>query len=141
MLSNADNGTKLTRHAADRMAHRSISSEVIESVIEFGRVVFTRGAMIYAIGRKEVERYRQEDIDLSDCEGVQVVCSTEGTILTVYRNHSFRGLRPGLGRGRNRPAGRSPRCSITVASCTRAGPSSTPSGARRSRSTPATAWT
>ena len=108
MLNNSktNGGTRLTQHATVRMAHRSISSEVIESVIEFGRVVFTRGAMIHAIGRKEVERYRQEDIDLSDCEGVQVVCSLEGTILTVYRNHSFRGLRTGLGRGRKRPAGR-----------------------------------
>lgn len=108
MLSNSKTnaGTRLTQHAAARMAHRSISSEVIESVIEFGRVVFTRGAMIHAIGRNEVVRYRQEDIDLSDCEGVQVVCSTDGAVLTVYRNHDFRGLRAGLGRGRKWPAGR-----------------------------------
>jgi len=113
--SNANGGTRLTQHATVRMAHRSISSEVIESVIEYGRVVYTRGAMIHAIGRKELERYRQdEDIDLSDCEGVQVVCSTEGTVLTVYRNHSFRRLRSGLGCGRNRPAGRSRRRSLAA---------------------------
>jgi hypothetical protein len=105
--SNANGETRLTQHAMLRMAHRSISSEIIESVIEYGRVVYTRGAMIHAIGRKEVERYRQEeDIDLSDCEGVQVVCSLEGAVLTVYRNHSFRGLRTGLGRGRKQPPGR-----------------------------------
>ena len=107
--SNANGGTRLTQHATVRMTHRSISPEDIESVIEFGRVVYTRGAMIYAIGRKEVEQYLLEDIDLSDCEGVQVVCSMEGTILTVYRNHDFRGLRVGLGRGRNRPTGHSRR--------------------------------
>lgn len=84
------------------MTHRGIQSEVIDLVIEYGRAVYTRGAVIHAIGRKEVERYRQ-DIDLSDCEGVQVVCSMDGTILTVYRNHNFRGLRSGLGRGRFRP--------------------------------------
>jgi hypothetical protein len=104
--SKANGEKSLTQHATERMAHRSISSEVVEAVIEFGRVVFTRGAMIHAIGRKEVERYRQEEIDLSHCEGVQVVCSTEGTVLTVYRNHCFRGLRSGRGRGRKRPAGR-----------------------------------
>jgi len=117
MLNNSKtNGrTRLTQHATVRMAHRGISFETIESVIEFGRVVYTRGAMIHAIGRKEVERYQQEeDIDLSDCEGVQVVCSTEGTVLTVYRNHSFRGLRSGLGRGRKQPAGRSRRRSLTA---------------------------
>jgi hypothetical protein len=117
MLSNCNESgeIKLTQHALMRMAHRNIASEIIESVIEYGRVVYTRGAMIHAIGRKEVERYRQEeDIDLSDCDGVQVVCSTEGTVLTVYRNQSFRGLRSGLGRGRNRPAGSSHRRCLTA---------------------------
>lgn len=95
--------TRLTQHASERMIHRCISSEVIESVIDYGRVIYTRGAIVHAIGRKEVERYRHENIDISACEGVQVVCSKEGTVLTVYRNQSFRGLRTGLGRGRFRP--------------------------------------
>lgn len=98
------NSTTLTRHATTRMAHRGIQPDVIEHVIEYGRTVYTRGAIVYAIGRKEVERYRQEDIDLSEYEGVQVVCTTDGAVLTVYRNHDFRGLRTGLGRGRYRPA-------------------------------------
>ncbi len=102
--NHVNDGTRLTQHATARMAHRGITAEVIETVLEYGRVVYTRGAMIHAIGRKEVERYQEEDIDLSECEGVQVVCSSEGTVLTVYRNHSFRGLRTGLGRGRYRPA-------------------------------------
>lgn len=98
-------GSRLTRHAKARMTHRSISAEVVEMVVEYGRTIHTRGAVIHAVGRKEVERFREEDdIDLSDCEGVQVVCSTEGNVLTVYRNHDFSGLRTGLGRGRYRPA-------------------------------------
>ncbi len=113
--SNVNCDTKLTQHATVRMARRRISSEVIESVIEYGRVVYTRGAMIYAIGRKEVERYRQEEgIDLSDCEGVQVICSMEGTVLTTYLNRNFRGLRTGLGRGRFRPPGLGRRPPATV---------------------------
>ena len=59
LTSNKANGdTRLTQRATERMAHRSIPSEVIESVIEYGRVVYTRAAMIHAIGRKEVERSR-----------------------------------------------------------------------------------
>jgi hypothetical protein len=77
---------------------------MVDVVLEYGRRVFTRGAIIYAIGRKEVARYRYEGLDLSNCEGVQVVCLMDGTVLTVYRNHDFRGLRTGLGRGRYRPA-------------------------------------
>ena len=64
--ANATDSTTLTRHATARMAHRGIQPEVIEQVIEYGRTVYTRGAVVYAIGRKEVEWYRQEDIDLSD---------------------------------------------------------------------------
>lgn len=90
-----------TRHAAARMSHRGIRTGDVDLVLEFGRRVFTRGAVVYAVGRKEIQRYRQEGIDLSRCNGVQIVCSIDGSVLTVYRNRSFRGLRAGLGRGRH----------------------------------------
>lgn len=93
----------LTQHAGKRMLHRRIPGNAIDLVIEYGRVVFTRGAMIHAIGRNEVERYKKENVNLSECEGVQVICSMDGIVLTVYRNRNFRGLRTGLGRGRFRP--------------------------------------
>jgi len=115
LTSNPANGdTRLTRHATERMAQRGIPSEVIENVIEYGRAVNMRGAVIHAIGRKEVERLRQNDLDLSASEGVQVVCSPDGTVLTVYRNHDFRGLRTSLGRSRVRPAGPKPRLSFAT---------------------------
>ena len=101
-----NDSTKLTSHATARMTTRGIPIEVTETVIEYGRVVYTRGAVIHAIGRKEIERYRKENINLSDCEGVQVVCSNDGAVMTVYRNHNVHGLRTGLGRGRFRPVGR-----------------------------------
>jgi len=103
--ANPNGSTKLTRHATARMTHRGVPTEVVELVIGYGRTVYTRGAVIYAIGWKEIEGNRHEHVDLSGCEGIQVVCSTDGAILTVYRNHDFRGLRTGLGRGRFRPAG------------------------------------
>lgn len=101
--STANGDTKMTRHATERMAQRGIPSEVVDTVIGYGRAVHTRGAVIHAVGRKEVERFRRDGIDLSDCEGVQVVCSTRGAIVTVYRNHDFRKLRSRLGRDRYRP--------------------------------------
>ena len=97
------NNSKLTKHASKRMSQRRIPATAIDLVIEYGRVVFTRGAMIYAIGRNEVKQYKIEKAEISYCEGVQVVCSMDGVVLTAYRNQSFRGLRTGLGRGRYRP--------------------------------------
>lgn len=96
----------LTRHAAERMPRRGIRLAAIHAALDYGRVVYTRGAFIYLIGHKEVNRQRQEGIDLSAFVGVQVVCSPDGSILTVYRNRCFRGLRPGIGRRQRRRASR-----------------------------------
>lgn len=93
----------VTRHAARRMQTRAIAPAAVETVLEYGRVVHTRGAVVHAIGRKEVARYAAEGVDLSALDGVQVVCSLDGAVITVYRNRNFRGLRANLGRGSRRP--------------------------------------
>ena len=85
----------LTRHASRRMAGRGLSHSAVQAAIEYGRVVYIRGAVISAIGRKEVDRFARQGIDLSLYDGIQVVCAPEGTILTAYRNRDFRGLHHG----------------------------------------------
>ena len=84
----------LTAHAQQRMTTRKLSHEAITAAMVFGRSIRTRGAEIQVIGRKEVQQYRQHGIDLAPFEGVQLVCALDGAILTVYRNHDFRQLRP-----------------------------------------------
>jgi hypothetical protein len=99
--------TPLTYHACSRMCERRIQPDAIDAVLQYGRVVPTRGGTVYAIGRKEVAKYAREGVNLVDYSGVQVVCSVQGVVLTVYRNHNFRKLRVGLGRGRFNRVGRS----------------------------------
>ena len=84
---------QLTMHASQRMHARGISEAVVQAALEHGRVVHVRGAVIHAIGRKEISRHRRRGIDLSCYEGIQIVCAPDGTVLTVYRNRDFRGLR------------------------------------------------
>lgn len=84
----------LTRHAWERMSGRGLSPAAVRMVLNYGRAAHIRGATIYVVGRKEVERYRQDGVELSSVEGVQVVCTDSGSILTVYRNRDLRGLRP-----------------------------------------------
>lgn len=96
----------LTKHAQMRMYARGFSPEIVEMVLCYGRLTHTRGAAIYVIGRKEVERYSSDDLDLSEAEGVHVVCSYEDAILTVYRNRDLRGLRPRSRRTRRHHAHR-----------------------------------
>lgn len=94
----------LTQHAWKRMCGRGLSPAAIRLVLNYGRTAHIRSATIYAVGRKEVERYRQNGIELSPVEGVQVVCTESGAILTVYRNRDLRGLRPRSRRARRRHA-------------------------------------
>lgn len=91
----------LTRHAWQRMSGRGLSPAAVSLVLNYGRAAHTRGATIYVVGRKEVRRYRQDGIELSSLEGIQVVCSESGAILTVYRNRDLRGLRPRSRRARH----------------------------------------
>lgn len=85
--------TAQTLHARSRMHSRSISEGAVAAVLEYGRRVHARGAVIHAIGRKEVRRYANEGVDLREYSGYQVVCSGDGKILTTYRNHDFRRMR------------------------------------------------
>ena len=45
-------------------------------------------------GRKEVARLQEQGIDARRHERMHVVCSLDGDVITVYRNHDLRGLRP-----------------------------------------------
>jgi hypothetical protein len=89
------------------MQRRRINATAVDTAIDYGRAVYTRGAVIHAIGRSEIARWAEVGIDLSAYEGIQVVCAKDGSVLTVYRNRNFRLLRTGLGRGRHNPPARS----------------------------------
>ena len=93
------NDISYTRHARKRMTARRISATALAAVLQYGRMVYVRGAKIHVIGRKEVQALLRKGIELADFEGIHVVCSIEGSVMTTYRNRDFRGLRP---RGRRR---------------------------------------
>ena len=84
----------LSQHAEERMDARSIGAEAIEGVIRCGRVVYANKARIYFVGRREVRRCAKQGIDISAWEGIHVVTSFDGVVITTYRNHSLRHLRP-----------------------------------------------
>lgn len=94
--------TPMTAHARYRMQSRAIPDDAIEATLTYGRRVITRGAEVCAIGRKEVVKFARLGVDLSRFEGVQVVLSGDGAVITVYRNRNFRWLKTGMGRGRFR---------------------------------------
>lgn len=82
------------QHAALRMQQRGISAHVVELVLRYGRVIYSRGLAFRVVGRKEVQRYAALGIDLSDAAGVHVLVEHDGRVVTTYRNHDLRKIRP-----------------------------------------------
>lgn len=83
----------LTDHARSRMDGRRIPIDAVEAVLAYGRTVWARGAQIYALGKKEVEKASRHGLDLRPFAGIQIICAPNGDVLTAYRNHDFRSLR------------------------------------------------
>jgi hypothetical protein len=85
---------RLTVHATERMSTRKLTCGDVLAALSFGREVHTRGITIFVVGRKEVRKALDASLDISRFEGVHVLCSREGEIVTTYRNFDLRGLRP-----------------------------------------------
>ncbi len=94
-------GFGLTQHARERMCRRRISLHDICAALDYGRAYYARGAVIYALDGKGVQQCRNDGDQTARLDGLQVVCSLDGRILTAYRNKDFRGLKPRSGRRRN----------------------------------------
>ena len=100
----------LTEHARLRLTSRRIPTAAVEMAFLFGREKYIRGATLYAIGRREVERFGKCGVDLKGYEGIQIVCAEDSVVVTAYRNKDFRGLRPWDFRRKRRSAGRDRNC-------------------------------
>ncbi|HAE42372.1 MAG TPA: hypothetical protein DCG34_05555 [Clostridiales bacterium] len=86
--------TNITTHAVLRMGSRRIRPADVDIVINYGRMSYVRGAVIYAIGRKEMAFCQKKGITCRRAQGLQVVCAPDDdTVITVYRNNDFKGLR------------------------------------------------
>lgn len=96
---------RTTEHSRVRLSQRGITESMIQLAFEFGREVFTKGAICLVVGRKEVEKQLERGIDLGCVEGLHVICptGTYGLVVTAYRNRNLRGVKPNMGRGRHTP--------------------------------------
>lgn len=90
----ATDEVKVSSHAAMRMNSRRLPGNSIEVAMQYGREVYIRGAFIYAVGKREIERAQRVGANLRSYAGLQVVCLSTGLVLTAYKNQNFRGLKP-----------------------------------------------
>ena len=84
----------LTNHARSRMGSRHIRHTDVALVMDYGRSYHVRGAVIYVMGRHEVESCRNDRVISDNIKGLQVVCAQDNdAVITVYRNNDLRRLR------------------------------------------------
>ncbi len=80
---------KLTNHAKRRANSRRISESTIELVMRIGRVSYSKGAIFFWLGKKEIKRFIKIIPDITKYEGIVVVCGYDGIVLTTYKNRNF----------------------------------------------------
>lgn len=78
-----------THHAQVRAAQRGFSAKQVATILRYGRKRYQAGAVYYSIGRKEIAQYAKESPLLKQMNGMHVVTSLEGAILTMFRNRDF----------------------------------------------------
>ena len=89
------NNFGLSVHAKTRMSQRNIDMKQVHLVLQLGKVIHSRKARFYVIGRKNIGRLSHQGIDAQSLENIQVVVDDKSNlILTVYKNSNFRQIRP-----------------------------------------------
>jgi hypothetical protein len=85
----------VTEHALKRAEKRAIGIKQLETVLEYGRVIHSRRARFYVIGKREVKALKHLGSEIRQLENIQVVVDDKtNSVLTAYRNRDFRQIRP-----------------------------------------------
>jgi hypothetical protein len=84
---------RVTAHARTRMRQRAIRPRALQLALLYGREVHTANAIFVVVGRREVEKARVAGDDIQFLEGIHVVCSIGGSVITVYRDRTLRALK------------------------------------------------
>ena len=83
-----------TEHATQRLEQRGISKKQMMLAFKYGRVIHSRRAVYHVVGKKEIAMYSHIEPELKNMDGIQLVMSSDDTVLTVYRNKDLRKIRP-----------------------------------------------
>lgn len=77
-----------SEHAIRRSYGRSISGEAVEATLDYGRFYWNQGSMVYRLDRRSIAKAKSQGVNLQAHEGIHVVLSSDGIVLTAYRNRN-----------------------------------------------------
>lgn len=80
----------LTGHAVKRSSQRGMKTKHIANLLKFGRKNYQNGAIYYSIGKKEIAKYKDICPGLKEMNGMHLITSLTGTVITLFRNKDFR---------------------------------------------------
>ena len=80
-------GVSHTKHSRKRTSQRGISRQMIQDTLDFGTCTWKQGLEFYTMLRKDLKD-RFEPGYAEKVEGVVVIMSEDGYILTTYKNRS-----------------------------------------------------
>ena len=83
-----------SQHAQVREGQRGISDKQLMLAYRYGRVIHSRRAVYRVIGSKEIKKYGDIEPELKNMNGVQLVMSANGRVLTAFKNKDLRKVRP-----------------------------------------------
>ena len=80
-------GVSHTKHSRKRTSQRGISRQMIQDTLDFGTCTWKQGLEFYTMLRKDLkDRFKPGYAE--KVEGVVVIMSEDGYILTTYKNRS-----------------------------------------------------
>jgi hypothetical protein len=80
--------TSISNHARKRTAQRGIELREVELAILIGEDTNQDGAIIFFLGRRQLVENGFISPDRKRLEGLTVLMSRDGTVITAYRNRS-----------------------------------------------------
>ncbi len=83
-----------SQHAQIREGQRGISHKQVVLAYQYGRVIHSRRAVYHVIGNKEIDKFGSIEPELKKMNGIQLVMSSNGTVLTAFKNKDLRRVRP-----------------------------------------------
>ena len=77
---------KLSSHARQRGAQSNLCECDVELVRKYGVLEHRTGVRFYFVRRREVERYHLAEPRLARLQGMVMIVSNDGIVITFYRN-------------------------------------------------------